>query len=273
MNLLEPITISYKGSWADDNKLPLREFARSADGLDDILGLCAEFAITHKIILRRPARSVRLVTQAPQPGSFEFIPLVEAVFQNQFVISASSGLFAALTTLVFSRLANKSEQSENRIMVEKLLEEIGRDRDRNQEMLETFILGIDKKRAAGIRSVCTIGAGCDEIVIAKNTPSEIHLNPADREMIELGPEAEIETQRVRVIISELDRVTGGCRVSFDGERKRYRGVVLDPAVRGDGNFYATAFAQGTSIDVIADISIVEGEIKKVMIISQANESM
>jgi hypothetical protein len=269
MSLLEPIQIVYNGGWADEHTLPLREFAKSADGLDDILSLCAEFAITQQVILNRSARSVRLVTKAPAAGSFEFIPIIEAALQHPLIVSASSGLFGALTGLVCAKLARRPEEAVLKATVEKLLEELGREKERNNQMVERFISSLEKKRPAAARCVSPIGAGCDEIVLGPSTKHELILYPKDRELIELGPDAELAASKVTLLISELDRVTGGCRVSFLGEKKRYWGAILDSTVRIDGNSYASALTAGKPIDVLAEISLVEGEIKKIMILGIA----
>ena len=140
MSLLEPVRVVYRGGWADEHTLPLREFAKSADGFDDILSLCAEFAITQQVILNRSARSVRLVTKAPASGSFEFNPMIEAALQHPLIVSASSGLFGAVTVLVFAKLAKRLEEAVLKSTVEKLLEELGREKERNSQVVERFIL-------------------------------------------------------------------------------------------------------------------------------------
>ncbi|HJN25808.1 MAG TPA: hypothetical protein QGG18_09005, partial [Rhodospirillales bacterium] len=181
------------------------------------------------------------------------------------------GLFGALLALVYAKLAQKPEEPKSLALVEKMMEGMGHDKERNHAMPMEFVNAIEKKRPAGARGVCPIGAGCDRMVLGHGTVSEITLTPGDRELIELGPEAEIETRTISVKISELDRITGGCRVSFDGEKKRCRGTILDPTVREDGNKYANALTQGKEIEVIVDISLVEGEIKKVMIKKPASD--
>lgn len=267
MSLVEPLSIRYDGGWAEEHRLPLSTFARSADGLDDILGFCAEFAITQQIIIRRPARSVRLVISTPEPACFEFMPTIEAVSQHPLIVSASSGLFAALTALVFSKLANRGEQQRHHELVRGLLEELGYQREHSRELLSALFGKLEKKRPAAARSVSPIGAGCREMTLGAHTESELILSPKDRELIELGPAAEIVVRSAVVKISELDRVTGGCRVSFpdDEPRKRYRGAVLDPSVRVDGNIYGAALNSGETLKVDAEISIVEGEIRKVIV--------
>jgi len=271
MSLLEPITIKYVGGWADEHRLPLREFARSADGLDDILGFCAEFAITQRVILRRTSRTVRLVTQAPVPGSFEFIPLIEAVSQSPLVISASNGLFGVLVGLVFATYANKNKQKILEQIIHDLMQQIGHNNEHTQKLIKMFLEKLEPKRPAAIRSVAAISSGCDEMVINAGTRNELVLNARDRTIIELGPEAEIEPHTARVKITELDRVTGGCKVSFEGENKRFRGAVLDPAIRVNGNVYGAALSEGQYINVEAEFSIVEGEIKKVLILRPATD--
>lgn len=267
MSLLEPISIKYEGGLADENKMPLCQLSRVAHGLDEILGVSAEFAISHRVIRHRPSRKIAVVVQAPQHGSFELLPLIDTLSQHPLALSLVSGLFPTLIALIFSHLSRKNEVQQLQLQIKDLMAVLGKEKDYNIKLAAQFFDAIDKLRSPAIKAVSPVGQGCNLMTVSYQNKPIVSIGPKDREIIELGPDTDIrDASTYHVTFSELDRMTGGCRVSFqNAPAPRIRGAVLDDKVHTDSNKYAVAFAQGINLTVTASEVWQGNELKKLLI--------
>ena len=152
--------------------------------------------------------------------------------------------------------------------LDKAIHELGhRDESYIHSLIELIEkMAIDLKPS--VRSAVTpIGSTCDTFTI-KSKSREDSFSLKDKEIICKDVDNELtESRPFEVMISELDRFTGSCKITLPelDEGKRILGKITDPQITIKNNPYSIAFAAAEWISVIAKGQLEDGVLVKLFI--------
>lgn len=273
MPILEnPIIIKYEGLDADKHEIELSSFAESAKGLEKIISVAANFAITQRYIKRRDAMAIRVMATTPTEGSFDFPLILSWVSQNDLASNTVGGLIVALVCYIFSILSGTKK--ENKELLTELVTALKERGNTNEAVIHRLLDTIDNMaeslRPAAKQALTPIGNSASSLsVLSKDQKGKpFVVGEAEKEVVLSGGTTEIlDETEYKVTFHEMNKDTNSCRISFlhDDDGTRITAIINDPCFKLEENNYIKAFANNTYIVVKAKAVIRDGEIIKLFI--------
>jgi hypothetical protein len=266
----EGVIFQFDGLEADRHELELGALAEAMRGMNRIVGVCGTFAITLQHRQHQDAWAVRVVTRAPEARCYQIGAWLQWAATDPLGVTIVGGLTVLLVGYVCKKVAgDREEMRQLRGALDAAIKELG---NRDQTVVDRLLTTIDKM-AEGLRpSVKAVtaplgGSAATLTVAGERTGPQTRLDIADKQAIledrdvEVGPEADY-----RVLLTELDVETGGCRVALaEAPEKRLFGKITDPALALPHNSYASALASRQPLRVRAKPTLREGEIDRLFI--------
>lgn len=169
MPILEnPIIIKYEGLDADKHEIELSSFAESLKGLEKIISVAANFAVSQRYVKRRDAMVGRVMATTPSEGSFDFPVIFSWISQNGLASTTVGGLIVVLVSYIFSRLCGtKKENEEQRKALEAALKERG---NTNEAVIHRLLDTIDNMavslRPATKQALTPIGKSASSLSVS-----------------------------------------------------------------------------------------------------------
>ncbi|WP_295732157.1 hypothetical protein [uncultured Bartonella sp.] len=269
--LKNPIIIKYEGLDADKHEIELSSFAESVKGLEKIISVAANFAISQRYVKRRDAMVIRVMATTPSEGSFDFPLILGWASQNSIASNTVGGLIVALVCYIFSKLSGrKQEMKALQAALEAAIKELG---NKNQSVVDRLLDTVDSMaaslRPAAQQALTPIGNSVYSLsVLSKDQKvAPFVVGEAEKEAVLSGGNIEIlDEAEYKVRFHEMNKDTNSCRISFlDGDGDRITAVINDPCFTLEENNYIKAFANNAYIPVKAKAAIRDGEIIKLFI--------
>jgi hypothetical protein len=273
--LFEPIPIIYNGRDADHHELELRALGQSALGISRVLETTGQFLLKEQYVKNRSALEIRVLVAPPIQGSWGFIARLKEISQTE-LFKGFGKILVNMLNAVLAKQAGRKD-ADDRVMeaVKMVLEQRDQQSEKSHSaLLESLRMSLDTierivrdLRPAAKQIVAPIGTTCSKLTIGRLDHNPLQLDAVDKEVIQQGPDITVtETEVHKLSISELDIVTGGCKVTIPGSAKaRYPGSITDPVVYLPDNPYSNAMNSQRMIRVKAKLTLKEGEIHKIFI--------
>lgn len=259
--------IQYDGLRSKDSSIDLLELGESLQGFSKILACASNFASTGQFNRRYSSLNVSVSTNA----RFEEGCLEIPVWISSNIGELFSGFAGSVLTAVVAYVLSKRGKKE----MEHLSNALNKALEQNHAMQERLLSTIDKMAdglvAASRQALSPIGKSCDTIAILDQDKqgTGVSANKDVKEHIERLKEQEITSESEYVgRISELDKLTGACKVSLDDDpvEMRVTCLITDPLLQVSGNRYVEAFASNEPIKFKAKAQLTpEGDIAKLFI--------
>jgi len=276
----KPIILKYVGLDADRNQIELGQLGASIQGAARLLATSGHLVLTGNAVQKESGLKVRVLAGAPSPGSYEIPVYIAAAAtmampylpeMKNIISTASTKAVEAIVNHTIGKWAGrKSEAEKSKDVAYKALEEMGLAARAAMEAVERVA---SNGQAAVKQLVSPIGQSAGGAIIGQPSNGAFLVNSEDRRAIESSAELKAtisvspETEMI-VRLTELDLVTGSCKVNLDHDsdrKQRIPGVITDPQVQLPRNVYSGAFDAQTIIRVRAKTQMADGEVEKIYI--------
>jgi len=255
----EPLgfSIRYEGGDAEKHQIDLSQLGQSLQGMARVLAVSAHFAQTGKYNKQYDALSVKvLAVPTEKHNCFE----VSAVVQS---LANSKELWSGLGTAVFMGVVgyvfNRRKEQELKHLSEALQSSMGHTAEMNARLLGTIEKLADAMQPSVRQALSPIGQSVGSINIrgAGKQEPEIILDAQTKSLSAVDKNTDItSTASYQGVISELDMLTGSCKVSLSNDPdNRIACIITDPVCRQPDNAYAKAMSSLTTINFKAKAEI------------------
>lgn len=267
----EPWTFSirYEGGDANAHQIDLHQLGASLQGFARVLAISAHFAQTGEHKKQLDSLSVKVVAN---PVQEHHCHEVSATIVQQIVSSEVlwSGLGTALFMGVIGYVFNRRKGEEMKHLSDALKQSLGIQADAQTKLLATIEKLADALQPSVKQALTPIGQSVESINIRPQhgQSSPVFMDRETKELANASKENVITEARTYTgVISELDMITGACKVALEGDPDcRIASIITDPIGQRPGNSYATAMSNLASISFIAKAEIdADGVIVKLYI--------
>lgn len=265
-------SIRYEGGDAQAHHIDLNQLGVSLQGMARVLAVSAHFAETGKYNKQFDALSVRVVANPVQEHHcYEISATIQQIIGSK---ELWSGLGTAIFVGVVGYVFNRRKGEEMKHLSEALKQSLGQQADMQGKLLATIEKLADALQPSVRQALAPVGQSVESINIRRQgdqTPAVI-LDRETKELASANKENTItDARQYSGIISELDMLTGTCKVALESDPDiRISAAITDPVGQRPGNPYAAAMLHLSPIRFIAKSEIdQEGTIIKLYISDQA----
>lgn len=244
-------SIRYEGGDAGNNAIDLNQLGQSLQGFARILAVSAHFCQTGKYNKQFEALSVRVVAKpVDEHHCYEVSATIQALAANG---ELWSGLGTAMVMGVVGYVFNRRREQEMKHLSAALDKALGMQQHTTDQLAETQtqMLATIERLAIALapaarQALTPVAQSVDSIRINQanvaDSAAELHLDKANKDALQARADITItQTRDYSGVISELDMLTGGCKVALEGEPDvRINATITDPVGRQPGNAYAAA---------------------------------
>lgn len=265
-------SIRYEGGDADAHHIDLNQLGVSLQGFARILAVSAHFAETGKYNKQFDALSVKVVANPVQEHHcYEISATIQQIISSK---ELWSGLGTALVVGVVGYVFNRRKGEEMKHLSEALKQSLGQQADMQGKLLATIEKLADALQPSVRQALAPVGQSVDSINIRRQGEREpaVVLDRETKELVSVSKENTIaDSRQYSGIISELDMLTGTCKVALEGDPDiRIPAAITDPVGQRPGNPYATAMLHLSTIRFLAKAELdQDGTIVKLYISDQA----
>lgn len=257
------LSIRYEGGDADRHSIDLHQLGLSLQGMARILAVSAHFSETGKYNKQFDTLSVKVVAEpVEEHHCYEVTATIMKIASSR---ELWSGLGTAVLMGVLNYVFNRRKAEEMKHLSDALKQSIGQQADVQERMLLTIEKLADSLQPSVRQALAPIGQSVETINLRRRgAPSErVVLDRETKELAQLGKDHRITgPHQLSGIISELDMVSGSCKVSLESDpENRVAAKIVDPVVSLPNNPYAQALSQIATITFTAKAEIdLEGNI-------------
>ncbi len=237
--------IQYDGLSYGEHTIDLASLGESLQGFSKVLACIGHFVATGQYNRRYSSLGVRVSTTANlEKGCIE-IPVIISEYSAQIF----SGFGGAVLTAIVSYVISRRGKAEMEHLAKALEQSLNQNKELQDRLLSTIDKMADGLVSANRQALSPIGTACQTISILEED-RKTSVMSADKKLKEFFSEAQtqaIEDERVYSgVISELDRLTGTCKVAMEGDDidDRVNGLITDPSLSMIENEYVKAFSSG-----------------------------
>lgn len=249
------LSIRYDGGDANEHQIDLNQLGESLQGLARILAVSAHFAQTGKYNKQFGALSVQVVAAPTQEHHcYEVLAYIKDIAMQPEIWSGFAGVvFTAVVGVVLSR----GRREEMKLLNEALQKSLAQNQEMQTRVLETVDKMIDALQTSARRAHAPVGASVESISLRgqdKDDSSVVVLDRETKALVSAAHDTTIDDSRTYTgVISELDMISGTCRVALDSATpdERLPAVVTDPSVQRPSNAYVSAMATLSPIKFVA----------------------
>ena len=270
----EPIFIRYDGLDATGERIDLALLGLSLQGAARMIAVAGHIVSTGVYVSRAPAIQVRVLAGTPRDGCYEVpvylsgliptLPFFDAVQRE-----ATKHAVEAVVNYFLARLGGNHQDRD--AAIELATKAIEANRDVNLKAMDTVVAALtnaaNDQRPAARNFAAPVGESTETAKIGRQ-PGGFVVDRSAKDRIEYISEIEIgPSQTFTVRLSELDVVTGNCKVQFQGEgmEARRSAHIADPIVNNPRSPYSTALDSQNWIRVVAKPHIKDGDIERLTI--------
>ena len=268
-----PIIIRYDGLDADQGQIELAALAKSLEGASKLIGVAAHYVVTGQYVKKAPALAVRVLARETRSKCFEIVAVVTTITSQTtlpFLKELGSHTIEYIVNYILAKFGGRKSDMDRMLnLIEKALAENGLTAraalDSNVKIVEALAAN---QRPAARMFVTPVGTTCATARLGGSDRS-LAIDKAMRDAITAPDAVEISEERTfRVLISELDMQTGGCKVSIEDDEdpdRRCPCEVIDPLVKTANNPYVAAMKEQLWVTVQAKAQIKDGDLDKLYI--------
>lgn len=251
------LSIRYEGGDASRHAIDLHQLGLSLQGLARILAVSAHFVETGKYNKQFDTLSVRVVAEpVEEHNCYELAATIMNLSDN---LGLWSGLGTAGVVGVIGYVFNRRKGEEMKHLSEALNKSLDQQGVVQERMLATIERLADALQPAVRQALTPIGQSVESINIrGKGDPRPgVVLDRETKELATSGKDNTItEARRMSGIISELDMLTGSCKVALGSDPStRISAKIVDPVIVRPNNPYVQAMAQLSTLDFTAKAEI------------------
>lgn len=262
------LSIRYEGNDADEHQIDLNQLGISLQGFARILAVSAHFAQTAKYNKQYGALSVQVVAAPVQEHHcYEVLAYIKDVALAPELWSGFAGaVFTAVVAVVLSR----GRREEMKLLNEALQKSLAQNEAMQNRMMETIDRLVTALQPSAKQAHAPIGASVESISIRGGSGSAaVVLDRATKALVTAAADTKIdETKTYSGVITELDMLSGTCRIALDDSspEDRIPAIVTDPSVQRAANPYVTAMSALQTIKFKAKAELdADGEIVRLHI--------
>lgn len=258
--------IKYDGLKLGEHTIDLATFGESLQGFSKVLACVGHFVATGQYNRRYSSLSVKVSTTAQlKEGSIE-LPIAISAYEGELF----SGFAGAALTSVVTYVMGRRDKKEMELLAKALEQSMAQNKDTTDKLISTIDKMADGLVLANRQALSPIGTSCNSIyVMGQNREEFVSADVSLKEFFTRTQVQNIEAEREFVgIITELDRLTGACKITMDGDEleDRINGQITDPALTLSENIYVRAFSVGEKIRFRAKAQTnADGEVVKLFI--------
>lgn len=244
-------SIRYEGGDAGKKEIDLNQLGQSLQGFARVLAVSAHFCQTGKYNKQFESLSVRVLARPVQEHHcYEISATIEAIATSK---ELWSGLGTAVFMAVVGYVFNRRKEQEMKHLSAALDKALGmQERSTEQmaqsqaQMLATIERLAQALTPAARQALAPVGQSVDHISIQRETEAPdappLRLDKDTKEGLQSRADNTItQTRDYSGVISELDMLTGACKVSLESDPDtRIVASITDPVGQQPGNAYASA---------------------------------
>lgn len=239
------LSIRYEGNDADAHQIDLNQLGISLQGFARVLAVSAHFAQTGKYNKQFGALSVQVVAAPVQEHNcYEILAIIKDIALAPELWSGFAGaVFTAVVAVVMSR----GRREEMKLLNEALQKSLAQNKAMQDRMMETVDRLIAALQPSAKQAHTPVGSSVESISIhspGDHSPAVV-LDRATKALVSSAADTTIdETRTYTGVITELDMISGTCRVALDeaAPEDRTPAIVTDPSVQRPNNPYVSAMA-------------------------------
>ncbi|CAK7069712.1 MAG: hypothetical protein KER_03054 [Kerstersia gyiorum] len=251
------LSIRYEGGDADGHTIDLHQLGQSLQGMARILAVSAHFTETGKYNKQFDTLSVKVV--AEPVDKHHCYEVTATILQVATSGALWSGLGTALLMAVLGYVFNRRKAEEMKHLSDALKQSISQQAEVQERMLLTIEKLADSLQPSVRQALAPIGQSVESINLRRRgAPNErVVLDRETKELAQVGKNHAITgPHHMSGIISELDMVSGSCKVSLESDPdNRVPAKIVDPVVSMPNNPYAQALSQISTIAFTAKAEI------------------
>lgn len=267
-----PIMIRYDGLDAEKHQVDMALLGQSLQGAARLIGISAHIALTGQYIRRSPGLSVRVLAGQPVDGCYQIPVYLMGVIPLLPLLSDAGreiGKRAIEATVNFILTKLGGGESEAIVAMETAQMAIQANKEVTLKALEVTqsLIKAGEDQLAAVRNYAApIGQSAKSATIGEPKLAFI-VNQNVRERLDKRPGLIIGPAQEYVIqVSELDVVSGSCKVALEGDDGgRLDGDIVDPVVTAPHSPYSEALDSQGWVKVIAKPHIRDSEVVKLTI--------
>lgn len=259
--------IQYDGLSLGEHTIDLADLGESLQGFSKILACAGSFIQSGQFNRRYSSLNVNVSTNANlEAGCIEIPVWITANAPELF-----SGFAGSVLTAVVAYILSKRGKEEMEHLAAALKQSLSQNQELQGRLLATIDKLADGLAGANRQAMHPIGRSCQTVCILDQDKKETGIS-ADKLLKEHFEQAkeQVITKEMTYTgrISELDRVTGTCKVSLDDDPDDMRiiGLITDPLLQVSNNAYVVAFANNAKLKFQAKAQLDQnGDIVKLFI--------
>lgn len=251
------LSIRYEGGDAESHSIDLHQLGQSLQGMARILAVSAHFTETGKYNKQFDTLSVKVVAEpVEEHHCYEVTATIIRIASSGVLWS---GLGTALLMAVLGYVFNRRKAEEMKHLSDALKQSIGQQAEVQERMLLTIEKLADSLQPSIRQALSPIGQSVESINLRRRDArgERVVLDRETKELAQVGKDHTITgPHQMSGIISELDMVSGSCKVSLESDPEvRVPAKIVDPVVGLPNNPYAQALSQITTITFTAKAEI------------------
>lgn len=258
--------IQYDGLKIGDNTISLADLGESLQGFSKILLSVGHLATTGQYSRKYSGMNVEVTTTAQlEAGCIEIPVQISNIMPELF-----SGLAGSIVTAIVSYIISKRGKEEMEHLSQALQQSLSQNKELQDRLLGTIDKMADGLIAANRQALSPIGRSCTTISVCDSDKKEfLKADASTKEFFAKPVDNKITPEKNFLVrFTELDLLTGSCKVSLENEdpEERINGQISDPLLSNRDNPYVRAFALGKELQVKGKATLSEdGEITKLFI--------
>lgn len=262
-------SIRYEGGDANSHQIDLQQLGISLQGFARILAVSAHFAKTGEYKKQLDSLSVRVVANPVQEHHCHEVSasILQQIGSSEVLWS---GLGTGIVTSVIAYVFNRRKGEEMKHLSDALKQSLNIQAEAQGKLLATIEKLADALHPAVKQALTPVGQSVESINIRPQAgnQSPIILDRETKELASASKENTItESQKFTGVISELDMITGSCKVALQSDAEsRVTSIITDPIGKRPGNPYVIAMSNLSPISFIAKAEVdPEGTIVKLYV--------
>lgn len=275
----EPIIIRYEGLDAERHQVDLALLGQSLQGASRLIGVSTHITLTGQYVRQSRAFSVRVLAGQPVDGCYQVPIYLVGVAPFLPLLSDAGRQFGkraveATVNFILSKLGGK--ESEAIMAMETAQQAIQANRDvtlKAMDLVQSLTKAGEDQLPAARSYAAPIGPSAKTATIGEPKTAFV-VDQTVRERLDEKPGETIgPTQAYTVQVSELDVVSGSCKVALelDGPTSRLDCDIADPVVKNPHSPYSEALDSQGWIKVMAKPHIRYGNVVKLTISDTVSE--
>lgn len=251
------LSIRYEGGDANQHTIDLHQLGLSLQGMARILAVSAHFAETGKYNKQFDTLSVKVVAEPVEDHNC--YEVTATILQTTSNLGLWSGLGTTILVGVVSYVFNRRKKEEMKHLSEALKQSMSQQADVQERMLLTIEKLADALQPSVRQALTPIGQSVESINLRHRGEAspQVLLDRETKELAQIDKNNTItESRLMSGVISELDMISGTCKVTLESDKEtRVPAKIVDPVVGLPNNPYAKALAQISSITFTAKAEI------------------